>query len=109
MVSPPFGGLKKCLFSGKRRTLCRPDAREWKTYGRRPSGWLWKGKHQVFNSFRGSFEIETKQYIWAIKNTIGQNQWCLNFLKNRQIKFNSSLLKLVINGTMVSLKTEVKF
>ena len=31
----PFGGLKKCRFSGKRQPLCRPDAPERKNYERR--------------------------------------------------------------------------
>ena len=34
IVSPPFGGLEKCLFLGKRRPLCRLDAPEGKNYGR---------------------------------------------------------------------------
>lgn len=31
---PPFGGLKKCSFWGKRRSQCRSGTPEGKTYGR---------------------------------------------------------------------------
>lgn len=69
IISPPFGGLKKCSFLGKRRSLCRPDAPERKTYGRWPSGRLGRGKHGILDSFWGGLWYST--LVFENKNAIG--------------------------------------
>ena len=106
MVSPPFGGLEKYSFLGKRRPLRHSDTPEGKIAAFRL---IVVGKTSDFRLVSGQFRNSNQTVYMGNKNAIGQSQWCLNFLKNRQIKFNRSLLKLVINGTMVSLKREVQF
>lgn len=69
MLSPPFGGLEKCLFLRKRQPLRRPDALEGKTYGRRSFGWLWRGKHGILDSFWGGLRYST--LVFENKNAIG--------------------------------------